>query len=77
MVTQVKSAIPTVRAVTDPAVAATVAGILDDVRSRGDAAVREYSEKFDKWSPESFRLSPEQITERSGTRCTTRMCRSW
>lgn len=38
-----------------------VEGILADIESRGDAAVREYSEKFDKWSPESFRLSDEQI----------------
>src|ERR1700694_1762118 len=32
----------------------TVDGILDDVRSRGDAAVREYSEKFDKWIPKKL-----------------------
>jgi len=38
-----------------------VEGILADVETRGDAAVRELSEKFDKWSPESFRLSKEQI----------------
>lgn len=31
--------------------------------ARGDAAVRELSQKFDKWSPESFRLSPTQIEE--------------
>lgn len=43
------------------AVEATVRGILEDVRVRGDAAVREYSEKFDKWSPQSFRLSEEEI----------------
>ncbi|GAA4184557.1 histidinol dehydrogenase [Streptosporangium oxazolinicum] len=46
-----------------PEVQATVSGILADVRERGDAAVREYSEKFDGWSPESFRLSPERIAE--------------
>ncbi|SNT65423.1 sulfopropanediol 3-dehydrogenase [Asanoa hainanensis] len=39
----------------------TVAGVIADVRSRGDAAVREYSEKFDNWSPPSFRLSPDEI----------------
>ncbi len=38
-----------------------VAGILADIEQRGDAAVRDLSEKFDKWSPESFRLSAEQI----------------
>jgi sulfopropanediol 3-dehydrogenase len=42
-------------------VRATVEGILGDVETRGDAAVREYSAKFDKWSPESFRLSPDEI----------------
>ena len=44
-------------------VAATVTAIIDDVRARGDAAVREYSEKFDSWSPESFRLSEQQVQE--------------
>ncbi len=38
-----------------------VEGILADIDSRGDVAVRELSEKFDKWSPESFRLSAEEI----------------
>ncbi len=42
-------------------VRATVEGILADIETRGDAAVREYSARFDKWSPESFRLSPAQI----------------
>ena len=42
-------------------VRATVEGILSDIESRGDAAVREYSAKFDKWSPESFRLTAAQI----------------
>ena len=44
-------------------VAETVRGILADVRVRGDEAVREYSQKFDGWSPESFRLSAEQVAE--------------
>lgn len=42
-------------------VRSTVEGILADIEARGDAAVREYSAKFDKWSPESFRLSQAQI----------------
>ncbi len=42
-------------------VAEVVAGVLADVRARGDAAVREYSERFDRWSPESFRLGPEEV----------------
>src|SRR3970040_693776 len=35
----------------DRKVRSTVEGILADVKKRGDAAVREYSEKFDKWVP--------------------------
>lgn len=42
-------------------VSEVVAGVIADVRDRGDAAVREYSEKFDKWSPESFKLSPDEV----------------
>src|SRR6266478_1379959 len=40
---------------------ATVEAIIADVRARGDAAVRELSERFDKWAPASFRLSDEEI----------------
>ena len=39
----------------------TVAQVIADVRSRGDEAVREYSERFDGWSPASFRLTTEEI----------------
>ncbi|NPT55110.1 histidinol dehydrogenase [Paraburkholderia elongata] len=42
-------------------VRATVEQIIADIASRGDAAVREYSERFDKWSPASFRLSDAEI----------------
>ena len=35
----------------DRKVRATVEAILADVKKRGDAAVREYSEKFDRWLP--------------------------
>ena len=41
----------------------TVEAILADIASRGETAVREYSEKFDKWSPASFRLSDSDISE--------------
>ncbi len=37
--------------------------ILQGVETRGDAAVREYSQRFDRWSPASFRLAPSQIAE--------------
>ncbi len=40
----------------------TVEGILADIAKRGDAAVRELSQQFDKWSPPAFRLNPEQIS---------------
>jgi sulfopropanediol 3-dehydrogenase len=40
---------------------ATVETTLEDIETRGDAAVRELSEKFDNWSPDSFRLSDEEI----------------
>ncbi|MDI3393539.1 histidinol dehydrogenase [Pseudomonas sp. V98_8] len=42
-------------------VRATVEGILADIEQRGDAAVREYSEKFDNWAPQSMRLTQQQI----------------
>src|SRR5271170_7003562 len=45
----------------DRQVRQTVEGILDDIMARGDVAVRELSEKFDKWAPADFRLSREQI----------------
>jgi sulfopropanediol 3-dehydrogenase len=38
-----------------------VAGVIADIRQRGDAAVREYSQRFDKWSPDSFRLGLDEI----------------
>src|ERR1700724_465907 len=37
--------------------------ILSATASRGEAAVREYSERFDKWSPASFKLSEREIAE--------------
>ena len=45
----------------DLVVSQTVASIIEDVRTRGDAAVRELSAKFDSWEPESFKLSAEEI----------------
>jgi len=43
------------------AVKETVSQVIADIRARGDQAVREYSEKFDGWSPDGFRLDAEQI----------------
>ena len=45
----------------DAKVRATVEAIIADVAMRGDVAVRELSERFDKWSPPSFRLSDDEI----------------
>ncbi|HTD90285.1 MAG TPA: histidinol dehydrogenase [Burkholderiales bacterium] len=39
----------------------TVESILADVKKRGDVAVRELSQQFDKWSPASFKLSPAEL----------------
>jgi len=49
------------RAEDDTAVRNTVEGIIRDIESRGDAAVREYSKKFDNWEPQDFRLSQAAI----------------
>ncbi len=46
-----------------PDVSGVVGEVIDAVRTRGDDAVREYSQKFDNWAPDSFRLSPTQIEE--------------
>src|SRR6266540_3125092 len=48
----------------DAKVRATVEEILADVENRRNAAVRELSQKFDQWSPASFKLSASEI-ERS------------
>ena len=45
----------------DARVRQTVENILNDITRRGDAALREYSEKFDSWNPQSFRLTDEEI----------------
>lgn len=38
-----------------------VATVIEDIRKRGDEAVRECSRRFDDWDPEQFRLTDEQI----------------
>ncbi len=45
----------------DAKVRSTVEGIMDDIKKRGDAAVRDLSAQFDKWSPASFRLSQSDL----------------
>ena len=45
----------------DAEVRATVEKILADITARGDVAVREFSKQFDNYSPESFRLTNEEV----------------
>jgi sulfopropanediol 3-dehydrogenase len=45
----------------DAKIRSIVESIIANVAKRGDAAVREMSERFDKWSPPSFRLSEDEI----------------
>ncbi|MEP4148769.1 MAG: histidinol dehydrogenase [Halioglobus sp.] len=45
----------------DAKVRGIVEDILGQIETRGDAAIRDYSEKFDSWGPDSFRLSKDQI----------------
>jgi sulfopropanediol 3-dehydrogenase len=60
----VKTAIPKEEILaSSSAVQDVVTSVIADVGARGDQAVREYSERFDGWSPPSFRLSDEQIAE--------------
>lgn len=59
------------RAEDDAKVRATVEGILSDIETRGDAAVRDLSAKFDKYEPAAFRLTPSEI-EAAMQKVTTR-----
>jgi sulfopropanediol 3-dehydrogenase len=44
-------------------VKSTVETIIEDIETNGDKAVAQYSEKFDKWNPKSFRLSANDIAK--------------
>ncbi|NWF59537.1 MAG: histidinol dehydrogenase [Fischerella sp.] len=46
-------------------VSGTVREIITDVKERGDAAIKEYTSRFDHYSPESFRLSDRFIVEQA------------
>ena len=62
MITYLKKGKPAdERAEDDAKVRSVVEATLADIEKRGDAAVRELSEKFDNYSPESFRLSEQDI----------------
>src|SRR5271169_3728941 len=47
----------------DAKIRSTVEAIIADVAERGDGAVCELSERFDKWSPASFRLGDAAIRD--------------
>jgi len=49
------------RAEDDAAVRKTVEATLSDIETRGEAAIRELSAKFDKYEPANFRLSASEI----------------
>src|SRR5436305_3041387 len=49
------------RAEDDAKIRATVEGILADIEKRGDAAIRELSQKFDSWDRKDFRLTDAEI----------------
>ncbi|HXW46874.1 MAG TPA: histidinol dehydrogenase [Streptosporangiaceae bacterium] len=59
-----KEAVPAAQVAQDLAeVRATVASVIADIRARGDEAVREYSARFDGWSPDDFRLAEGQVKD--------------
>lgn len=47
----------------DAKISEIVSTTIKSIEKKGDKAVRELSEKFDKWSPSSFRLTDKQIEE--------------
>ena len=49
------------KAIDNQEVKEIVENIISDIERRGDEAVSQYSGQFDKWTPESFRLSREEI----------------
>ena len=57
-----KEPVPAAQVAKDLAAVRTVVqDVIADIRANGDSAVREYSTKFDRWAPDAFRLTPEQI----------------
>ena len=49
------------KAIDDAQVGEVVKNTLKVIEEKGDKAVREFSEKFDNYSPKSYRLSPAEI----------------
>ncbi|KAE8453252.1 hypothetical protein EG329_011319 [Mollisiaceae sp. DMI_Dod_QoI] len=48
-------------------VASVATSVIDSIRTDGDKSVRSFSEKFDKWSPPSFKLADSEIEKIIGT----------
>lgn len=64
MIRQIKTGLNVaVKSASTQQVRSTVESILADIGARGEAAVREHSEKFDQWSPPSFRVSDAEIED--------------
>ena len=42
-----------------------VAGIIADIRARGDAALVDYTSRFDRWQPGSAAASTQQTANRA------------
>jgi len=63
------------RAEDDAAVRATVESVLADIATRGDAAVRDLSLKFDRYAPPAFRLTPSEIVARLGAAIAAELAR--
>lgn len=62
MIRRLKTGAPSeARAEADRKVRETVEQTLQAIEARGDDAVRELSEKFDRWSPDTFRLTQAEI----------------
>src|SRR5665213_2998152 len=58
----------------------TVEAILADIAANGEKAVRQYSEKFDKWSPPSQRCTwaaPMKCTPSAPPRCIAATMAGW
>ena len=60
--TERKSALSRPPQKNDTALADTVAGILEQVKTRGDAALRDFSRQFDRVELTSLRVFPEKIS---------------
>jgi sulfopropanediol 3-dehydrogenase len=64
MIRQIKSGqAAAIKAENSLVVRQTVESILGEIAAGGERAVRQYSEKFDRWSPPSFRLSRTEIED--------------